>query len=85
MLIVDPKADFSKTFSAEDIAFAKKIAVTKNITAETLLAFLSAHEHIARAPLPELPLELAILSLAEKGNLPAQAGEQGLFSPASTR
>ena len=85
MLIVDPKADFSKTFSAEDIAFAKKIAVTKNITAETLLAFLSAHEHIARAPLPELPLELAILSLAEKGNLPAQADEQGLFSPASTR
>ncbi len=79
MLSIDPKSDFSKTFSEEDIAFANKIAAGKNITAETLLAFLSAHEHIARAPLPELPLELAILTLAEKGN------DQRLFSPASTR
>ncbi len=74
MISIDPKADFTKTFSEEDIAFVKKIAVTKSVTAETLLAFLSAHEHIARAPLPELPVELAILSLAEKGS------GQGLFS-----
>ena len=74
MLSIDPKADFTKTFSEEDIAFAKKIAATKSVTAETLLVFLSAHEHIARAPLPELPIELAILSLAEKGSA------QGLFS-----
>ena len=74
MLSVDPKADLSKTFSAEDIAWSKKVAETKGITAATLLAFLAAHEHIARAPLPELPIELAILSLAEKGS------EQGLFS-----
>jgi len=80
MLTVDSKTDFTKSFSEEDIAFAKKIAATKNITTETLLAFLSAHEHIARAPLPELPLELAILSLTEKRNLPAQAGDQRLFS-----
>jgi DNA polymerase-3 subunit gamma/tau len=74
MLSVDPKADFTKTFSEEDIAFAKKIAATKSITAGTLLAFLSAHEYVSRSPLPELPLELAILSLAGKG------GDQPLFS-----
>ena len=74
MLSIDSHVDFSKTFSEEDIALAKKIAATKNVTVETLLAFLSAHEHIARAPLPELPLELAVLSLAEKGS------DQGLFS-----
>lgn len=74
MLTIDPKADFSKTLSEEDAAHAKKIAETKGITAETLLAFLAAHEAVARAPLPELPLELAIISLAEKGNA------RGLFS-----
>ena len=74
MLSIDPKADFSKTFSEEDIIFAKKIAAGKNISAATLVAFLSAHEHIASAPMPELPLELAIISLAEKGN------DQSLFS-----
>ncbi len=74
MLSIDPKSDFTKTFSEEDIAFAKKIAATKSVTAETLLAFLSAHDSIARAPLPELPIELAILSLAEKGT------DQRLFS-----
>jgi len=74
MLSIDPSADFSKTFSEEDINFAKKVAASKNISASTLVAFLSAHEHIARAPMPELPLELAIISLAEKGN------DQSLFS-----
>ena len=73
MLSIDSHVDFSKTFSEEDIALAENRRDEKR-DRRNAPSFLSAHEHIARAPLPELPLELAVLSLAEKGS------DQGLFS-----
>ncbi len=36
---------------------------TSNITHATLLAFLTAAERIRYAPIPALPLELAVLEL----------------------
>ncbi|HUD04076.1 MAG TPA: DNA polymerase III subunit gamma/tau [Candidatus Paceibacterota bacterium] len=64
MMRIDPHADFSKTLSAEDIAFLKKLP-SDGITAKTLAVFLDAYGNVARSPIAELPIELAILSLAE--------------------
>lgn len=52
--------------SAEDFAFLKRIAVSKEsrITSAVLLEFLNVYDLIGYAALPQLPLELAVIKLA---------------------
>jgi DNA polymerase-3 subunit gamma/tau len=45
-------------FTGSNVGFTKS-----NITHQTLLAFLTAADHIRYAPIPALPLELAVLDL----------------------
>jgi len=49
-------------FAKPDVGFTKS-----NITHQTLLAFLNAAERIRYAPIPALPLELAVLELFPEG------------------
>ncbi|OHA20265.1 MAG: DNA polymerase III, subunit gamma and tau [Candidatus Taylorbacteria bacterium RIFCSPHIGHO2_01_FULL_51_15] len=55
----------SEEVSAEDFAFLKKLALSKEsrITSAVLLEFLNVYDSLGYAALPELPLELAIMKL----------------------
>lgn len=57
---------FKEEYSEEDFSFLKEMSVKKEsvINSKTLLELLTAYDSVARAHIPELPLELALIKLA---------------------
>jgi DNA polymerase-3 subunit gamma/tau len=67
LLRFQPKAESSlaEQFGPDDIAYLKELAGTKGaaINAEVLAQLITAYIETARAPMPEIPLELALYRL----------------------
>ncbi len=59
----DLRASLQSELGADEFAALEKFAAGKGITHATMLAFLNAAERIRYAPIPALPLELAVLEL----------------------
>jgi DNA polymerase-3 subunit gamma/tau len=59
----DLRDDIKKEVGDDEFATLSKHAEQKNITHKTLLAFLTASERMRYAPIPAIPLELAVLEL----------------------
>ncbi|MDO8623843.1 MAG: DNA polymerase III subunit gamma/tau [bacterium] len=59
----DLREDIKQEVGEDEFATLSKHAEQKNITHQTLLAFLTAVERIRYAPIPAIPLELAVLEL----------------------
>ena len=59
----DFRASLADELGADEFAALENFAKEKGITEKTLLAFLNASERIRYAPIPALPLELAVLEL----------------------
>jgi DNA polymerase-3 subunit gamma/tau len=57
------RESFAEELGADEFAALEKFAKEQGITHRTLLAFLAAAERIRYAPIPALPLELAVLEL----------------------
>lgn len=57
------KESLMTELGADEFSALEKCAKEKNITHATMLAFLTAAERIRYAPIPALPLELAVLEL----------------------
>jgi len=59
----DLRASLQSELGADEFSALEKFATEKGITHQTMLAFLTAAERIRYAPIPALPLELAVLEL----------------------
>ena len=59
----DLRTSLADELGADEFAALEKLAKEKGVTHTTLLAFLTAAERIRYAPIPALPLELAVLEL----------------------
>lgn len=59
----DLRASLQSELGADDFATLETFAKEKGITPATMLAFLNAADRIRFAPIPALPLELAVLEL----------------------
>ena len=59
----DLRADLQSELGADEFSALEKFAKEKGITHAAMLAFLNAAERIRYAPIPALPLELAVLEL----------------------
>lgn len=59
----DLRASLADELGADEFAALETFAKEKGITHATMLAFLTASERIRYAPIPALPLELAVLEL----------------------
>ena len=59
----DLKGELQEELGADEFGALETYAKGKGVTHQTLLAFLSASERIRYAPIPALPLELAVLEL----------------------
>ncbi len=59
----DLRASLSDELGADEFSILERFANGKGITHTTMLAFLNAAERIRYAPIPALPIELAILEL----------------------
>ncbi|HUY62791.1 MAG TPA: DNA polymerase III subunit gamma/tau [Candidatus Paceibacterota bacterium] len=59
----DLRATLEDELGADEFAALEAFAKGKGITPDTLLAFLNASERIRYAPIPALPLELAVFEL----------------------
>jgi len=57
------RASLESELGADEFTSLEKFAKGKGITHTALLAFLTAAERIRYAPIPALPLELAVLEL----------------------
>jgi len=57
------RASLTEELGADESAALEKFASGKGITHATMLAFLTAADRIRYAPIPALPLELAVLEL----------------------
>ena len=57
------RVSLADELGADEFSALEKCAAEKNITHATMLAFLNAAERIRYAPIPALPLELAVLEL----------------------
>ena len=57
------RASLQSELGADEFSALEKFAAGKGITHTTMLAFLNAAERIRYAPIPALPLELAVLEL----------------------
>jgi len=57
------RASLQSELGADEFSALEKFAAGKGITHATMLAFLNAAERIRYAPIPALPLELAVLEL----------------------
>jgi DNA polymerase-3 subunit gamma/tau len=57
------RADIKAEIGEDEYAVLEKAASEKGITHQTLLAFLTASDRIRFAPIPAIPLELAVLEL----------------------
>ena len=64
----DMKAALETDFSAEDFALLKEFSEKKElgINSKTILEFLKAQENARISPIPELPLELAVVQIVSK-------------------
>jgi DNA polymerase III gamma/tau subunit len=73
----DLRASLQSELGADEFSALEKLAAGKGITHATMLAFLTAAERIRYAPIPALPLELAVLELfsAEGGSASGGKGE----------
>jgi len=61
------RASLQSELGADEFAALEKFAAGKGITHATMFAFLTAAERIRYAPIPALPLELAVLELFHEG------------------
>lgn len=61
------REDLARELGADEFSALEKFAKEKGITHTTMLAFLTAAERIRYAPIPALPLELAVLELLPEG------------------
>lgn len=59
----DLRVSLSDEFGADEFSVLEKFAKGKGITHTTMLSFLNAVERIRYAPIPALPIELAVLEL----------------------
>jgi DNA polymerase III gamma/tau subunit len=59
----DLRASLQSELGADEFSVLEKFAKENGITHTTMLAFLTAAERIRYAPIPALPLELAVLEL----------------------
>ena len=59
----DLREELLLELGADEFSALEKFAKEKGITYSTMLAFLTAAERIRYAPIPALPLELAVLEL----------------------
>ena len=59
----DLRASLQSELGADEFSAIESFAKEKNITHATMLAFLTASDRIRYAPIPALPLELAVLEL----------------------
>ena len=59
----DLRASLESDLGADEFSALEKFASEKGITHTTMLAFLTAAERIRYAPIPALPLELAVLEI----------------------
>jgi DNA polymerase-3 subunit gamma/tau len=59
------RASLETECGADEFAVLEKFAKEKGISHATMLAFLTAADRIRYAPIPALPLELAVLELSE--------------------
>jgi DNA polymerase-3 subunit gamma/tau len=59
----DLRASLQSELGADEFSTLEKLAKENGITHQTMLAFLTAAERIRYAPIPSLPLELAVLEL----------------------
>ncbi len=57
------RTELQSDLGADEFAALEKFAAGKDITHTTMLAFLTAADRIRYAPIPALPLELAVLEL----------------------
>ncbi|TSC64416.1 MAG: DNA polymerase III, subunit gamma and tau [Parcubacteria group bacterium Gr01-1014_91] len=57
------RTSLAEELGADEFSALEKFAKDKGITHSTMLAFLNASERIRYAPIPALPLELAVLEL----------------------
>ena len=57
------RVSLADELGADEFSALEKCAAEKNITHATMLAFLTSAERIRYAPIPALPLELAVLEL----------------------
>jgi DNA polymerase-3 subunit gamma/tau len=66
----DMKETLADEFSSEDFSFLQKAAEKKesHINSKTILELLKAEEQIKYSPIPELPLELALINLTAKSH-----------------
>lgn len=62
------EGSIKEEYSEEDFDFLKELSLKKesNINSKTLLEMLSAYDMVARANIPELPLELALIKIVGK-------------------
>lgn len=62
------ETSLKEEYSEEDFSFLKELSEKKesNINSKTLLELLNAYDLVARANIPELPLELALIKIASK-------------------
>ena len=60
------ESEIKEEYSEEDFNFLKELSVEKesNINSKILLEMLAAYDSVARANIPELPLELALIKIA---------------------
>jgi DNA polymerase III subunit gamma/tau len=63
----DLRTSLSEELGADEYSALEVLAKEKGITHATLLAFLTASDRIRYAPIPALPLELAVLELFPDG------------------
>jgi hypothetical protein len=57
------RASLADELGADEFSALEKFSEGKGITHTTMLAFLTAAERVRYAPIPALPLELAVLEL----------------------
>ncbi len=60
------KTQLARDSGSDELVSIENFAKEKGITHETMLAFLTASDRIRYAPIPSLPLELAVLELMEE-------------------
>lgn len=63
----DLRASLADEFGADEFSVLETFAKEKGITHAVMLAFLNAADRIRYAPIPALPLELAVLELFPEG------------------
>jgi DNA polymerase-3 subunit gamma/tau len=61
----DMQKDIENQLDEEDFEFVKKMSTEKVLTSTTLAELLTAYADIENTPIPQLPIELALIRLGE--------------------